>query len=93
MQAPPGVQQPRFDGSALVCPTAQESIKPVRTIRIPTSFDTTWEYLTTMKKAVLEEAHLRIIESTAGAFFGARDEGRSSGTTAGKQAGDKLSLI
>lgn len=87
MQVRPSVQQPRFDGTALVCPTAQESIKPVRTIRIPTSFDTTWEYLTTMKKAVLEEAHLRIIESTTAAFFAERDEGRHSGKTMGKQVG------
>ena len=87
MQARPSVRQPKFDGSALVCPTAQESIKPVRTIRIPTRFDTTWEYLTTMKKAVLEEAHLRIIESTTAAFFEARDEGRRGATPMANQVG------
>ena len=86
VHAPPLQTQPAtFDGSALVCPTAEESARPVRTIRIPTSFDTTWDYLTTMKKAVLEEAHLRIIESTTAVFFAARD-GSDVGTAGGKKS-------
>ena len=66
----PRSQMQAFDGSTLVCPTPQASTKAVRTVRIPTSFGTTWEYLNTMKKAVLEEAYLRIIDTTTSVFFG-----------------------
>jgi hypothetical protein len=59
-----------FDGTLLVCPTAEQSAHPQRTIKIPAAFENSWDYLSTMKKAILEEAYLRIIESTTSAFFG-----------------------
>ena len=88
----PRNQLQAFDGSTLVCPTPQASIKPVRMVRIPTSFDTTWSYLDTMKRAVLEEAYLRIIDSTTGAFFGADGGGGREGGRDGNHTNKKMRM-
>lgn len=62
-------KSPTFSGVS--CPTVEQCRNPVRHIFVPTRFDAVRDYLEVMETAILEEAFLRLIDSTMARFYGA----------------------